>query len=139
MKNIIHKIKANSFSLLVLVVTPFTIIYSNYQILFSNSTKLNVSYLTIQCVYTTVGIFLTLLIFKYFKNENTVRWLFICYIILSGCDYITLTVVEFRIRGGVTNGELLVLPFFCWIVAYPSSELISRFIDRFNLNKSSEN
>ena len=139
MKNIIHKIKANSFSLLVLVVTPFTIIYSNYQILFSNSTKLNVNYLTIQCVYTTVGIFLTLLIFKYFKNENTVRWLFICYIILSGCDYITLTVVDFRIRGGVTNGELLVLPLFCWIVAYPSSELISRFIDRFNLNKSSEN
>ncbi len=139
MKNIIHKIKANSFSLLVLVVTSFTIIYSNYQVLFSNSTKLNVNYLTIQCIYTTVGVFLTLLIFEYFKNENTVRWLFICYLILSVCDYISLTIVDFNIRGGITNGELFLLPLLCWTVAYPSSKLISKFIDRFNLNKSSEN
>ena len=139
MKNIIHKIKANSFSLLVLLGTPFLIIYSNYQLLFSTSKKLTVSYITIQCLHTTVGIFLTLLIFKYFKNENTVKWLFLRYAILFGFTFILLTLADFKISGTITHEDLILLPLMFFMVAYPSSELISRFINKYNLNKSSEN
>jgi hypothetical protein len=139
MKNIIHKIKANSFSLLVLLGTPFLIIYSNYQLLFSTSKKLTVSYITIQCLHTTVGIFLTLLIFKYFKNENTVKWLFLLYAILFGFTFILLTLADFKISGTITHEDLILLPLMFFMVAYPSSELISRFINKYNLNKSSEN
>ncbi|MBK6834247.1 MAG: hypothetical protein IPG89_08250 [Bacteroidetes bacterium] len=139
MKNIIHKIKANSFSLLVLLGTPFLIIYSNYQLLFSTSKKLTVSYITIQCLHTTVGIFLTLLIFKYFKNENIVKWLFLLYGVLFGFTCILLTLADFKISGTITHEDLTLLPLMFFMVAYPSSELISRFINKYNLNKSSEN
>lgn len=139
MKKIIHKIKTNLFSLLVLVGTPFLIIYTNYQMLFSNTSKLNFSYLAIQCIYTIGGIFLTLLILKSFKRESNVTLLFACYVILAGIEMILLTLADIRIRGAITNEDWLILPLMCWLVAYPASHLFSKFIERFNLNKTNGN